>query len=159
MLTEIEKIILIRIGYSKKYLNIKGKYLYNGSETPIIKVQEIKKRFKELSEFSYNYAGERSHVLTKKIENFEVIYNFIIRQNAAEVRYHIRKNGKNIGLKFSHIGMPLRYIPYDESLINHNFGFNTIEDLMNFVNEITEFLDEVVKEYIIEIKKGNFVIT
>ena len=52
-------------------------------------------------------------------------------------------------------GSILRFLPYDETLINKNFGLNSTKEMKEYLNENIDLFNEFVDEYIKEIEAGN----
>ena len=46
-------------------------------------------------------------------------------------------------------------MPYDKTLLDHNYGLNSLADLKNYIKDMIELFDEFVDEYCKEIDAGN----
>ncbi len=151
---EIELKIYKKINFSNTLLNIDLKYNKITEENYII-LSDVKKIFKELG-FNYKYNGENSHqIFFRNYKNYGFSINFIIKGNYTDPRYYILKDGVFISPKETSLYYLLNFIPFDEKLINHNFGFNSIEDLKNYIVDIIELCDKFTDEYIKEIEAEN----
>ncbi len=154
MIPDIEKKIFEKLDFMNRQLTIYKKYIDDGIDTPIFKKSEIILIFNELG-FPCKYTIGGSYLIKKVISNYKFECNFIINKNSINVHYEIYYDDKFIEDRVSNIGSVLRYLPYDEMLINNDFDLNSLNDLKNYIKEHILLFEDFVNEYILEIEAGN----
>lgn len=151
---ELEKKIYNRLNFVNEYLKIRMKYNKISSEEKYTKLNDVKIIFKE-SGFKYKYLGENCHQINLheyKEYNFNI--NFIIQGNYVDTRYYIFKDDIYFAPKESSLNYLLNLIPFNEKLLNPNFGFNSESELKNYIFEIIDLCNKFSYEYIKEIEAG-----
>jgi hypothetical protein len=146
---EIEKKVIIKIDFINKLLSIYSKFIDERLEIPVFKKDEIIKIFKEIGN-TCKYLTGGGYLIERNNNKFTFQCDFVISKNSVNIYYLILNDGKFIDSRVTNIGSILRYLPYDEEKLNHNFGLNSLEDLKKFIvdniNLFNEFVDEYIKE-------------
>jgi len=151
---EIEKKIYEKINFSNKFLTIRSNFI-KIDKNFYIKLNDVKKFFKGLG-LTYEYNGENSHqIYFREYNDYTFSINFIIKGDYTDVRLYILKNTVLIAPKETSIYYLLNFIPFDNKLLNPNFGFNSITDVKNYILDIINLCNEFAEEYIKEIEAGN----
>jgi hypothetical protein len=68
---------------------------------------------------------------------------------------YIYKDGVFLDTGVLQFGPVLKYLPYDNLLINKNFGINSEQDMQAYINDIISLFEEFVAEYMYEVQAGN----
>lgn len=144
-----ESNVYSRINLIDKLLTINGKYSKT-EDVPTFKKAAILKIFKEL-EYKVNYIKGGAYVIDTKYGNYKFQLSFVIRYNSPIEYVYIYKDEELIGPKVTNLSFLLNYYDYDESLINPNFGLNSLKDLKKYITDMIDLFHEFVKAYIEEV--------
>lgn len=154
MTPKIEKNILQKIDFSNRFLKIRKKFTDDGLDTPIFKKQDILEIFNQMG-YNCKYVTGGAYVIEKTYKNYNFKYSFIISKNSINIYIYIYMDDNLIKDRENHTGFLLNEIPYDKSLLDHNYGLNSLNDLKNYIKEMIELFDDFVNEYCKEIDAGN----
>ena len=116
----------------------------------------MKRIMKKIENHIYKYGGEGSHLISKKIDGFDVIYNIIMSDSILHFYITVFEDGKLIGPSIYNIGSVLHHIPYDKEFnqkIQEKFGYDRLEDVENYIHDIIGLLDSFTIEYCAALKK------
>ena len=149
--------ILIKIDFANRFLIAEGGFISNGLVNPAFRKEEILNIFKDLY-WPCQYETGGWYEIAKKYEDYNFVLAFQIRYNAPLVYVNVLKSGQRIENGFTHFAHMLNFLPYDEKLINHKFGLNSLHDLKSYTGKMIPLFEEFVNAYIDEIKNGNYTI-
>jgi len=153
MVSEKELEIFEKINFTFKYLKIRQKYKGDGKSFWLSNKTDILKAFKSLK-LEVNYISGGAYVVKRKYKDYCFEYHFVISKNNFSTYTHIYVNDVLLEGRVSNIASVLRYIPYDHELAEEinvsGFLLNSIDSIMNYVNDIIRLLNEFVDEYIKE---------
>lgn len=154
MIRKFEMNILKEINFCNNYLKIRQKFNKNGLENPTINKTLILKSFKELG-YNFIYKTGGYYYYEKNQDRYKFLLYFDIKHNIPLTYMIIYENGIIQETGITQFGSILRYLPYEENLINNNFGLNSIKEMKEYLKENIDLFNEFVDEYIKKIEDGN----
>ena len=154
---EFEKSILTEMDFVEKVTSIREKFIKRESDE-IIKCDN--KTYMGLVDAKYNmkHRGGGVYEITKKYED----YTFMLEPNkysGAGLLFYIIiiKGGVNQNTGFSQYGDVLKDLPYDTARIektNRTFGYNNLNEMKDYLNQMIGLWDEFTDLYIEKLKLG-----
>ena len=154
MIREFENNIFAKMNFCNRYLKSRLNFNKNGIENPTINKNEILKSLKELG-YHFVYKNGGYYFYDKVYDKYKFQLYFNIKYNIPLIYMVIYENGIIQDTGITQFGSILRYLPYDESLININFGLNSIQEMKEYLKKNIDLFNEFVDEYIKEIEEGN----
>ena len=154
MIREFEKKRLLKIDFCNKQLILRKKFVKR-TEILVIPKNELLTIFKTLGyKFTYATGGIYNYdgIIYK---DYKFLMYFQIKYNSPLAYMPIFKDGKLMETGITQFGSVLRFLPYDESLINNNFGINSVQEMQEYLKGLIDLFHEFVDEYIKEIVAGN----
>jgi hypothetical protein len=154
MIREFENSILVKMNFCNKFLKIHQKFYKNETDTPTINKSEVLKILKDLG-YHFVYKNGGYYFYDKIYNKYKFQLYFNIKYNIPLTYMVIYENGIIQETGITQFGSILRYLPYDETLINNNFGLNSIKEMKEYLKENIDLFNEFLDEYIKEIDEGN----
>lgn len=147
MINELDKQILQKINFAEKYLKIGIKYIKQPEDVDLFKKKDISLIFNDL-EYDFKYIKGGAYVISKELENYRFELSFNISYNIPNIYLYVYKDGELLDRGISNFSYTLNFIEFENELLNNNFGLNSLEDLKNYIMDITDIFNDYIKEFI-----------
>lgn len=154
---DFEKNIFSDMDFVNKYIGIKEKFIDSNSDD-ILKCDN--KTFIGLIDPKYHikHKGGGYYTIKKAYSNFELILQIHKTSGAGLLFYiYIKQGGVLQDIGFNQYGAVLRYLPYDTARIektNRTFGYNNLNEMKDYLNQMIGLWEEFTDLYIEKLKLG-----
>ncbi|HEX9980462.1 MAG TPA: hypothetical protein VGB50_07840 [Flavobacterium sp.] len=141
------------MNFTKKYLTIRGKFKGDGTLISF-KKNDIMSLFRELGH-KVKYDIGSNYMIERQYGAYRFVINIRIVKSSPFTSIYIYKDDKVLEADLTNFSYMLNFLPYDESLINKNFGINSLLHMKSYLQQIIALCDEIIDECIKEIEAGN----
>ena len=154
---EFEKSILTEMNFVDTYLNIELKFIKNNIDK-ILKCD--KKTFMAMvdSQYQLKHEGGAYYTITKNYDKYEFVLEIHKTSGAGLLFYiyiYINQILQNVDL--SPVAAALDYLPYDKAKaekVSNTFGYNSLGEMKDYLNQMIALWDEFVEKYIEKLELG-----
>lgn len=151
MLTDNEKKIFDRINFVERYLNLRSKFINNGSIVPTFNKKEILKTLEDLG-YKSQYLSQGYYEYKKSYNEYTFQFLPKITRNIPLIYLNIFKDDEILDNRVTNLGSVLKYISYDPNMINPRFRINSLDELKEYLKRMLEIYEDFVAEYIKDIE-------
>ncbi|WP_150546795.1 hypothetical protein, partial [Mesonia oceanica] len=154
---EFEKNILTEMDFIDRYLNIELKFIKNNSDK-ILKCD--KKTFMAMVDAKYQikHEGGAYYTITKNYNKYEFVLEIQKTSGAGLLFYiYIYMNQILQNVDLSPVAAALDYLPYNKAKaekVSNTFGYNTLSEMKDYLNQMITLWEEFVEKYIEKLELG-----